>query len=69
VVATIFIPQERAPGERRVAATPASIGKLRRTGIEVAVESGAGAHARIRDDDYVAAGARVAEAPASPTRR
>jgi H+-translocating NAD(P) transhydrogenase subunit alpha len=63
VVATIFIPQERAPGERRVAATPASIGKLRRTGIEVAVESGAGAHARIRDDDYVAAGARVAEAP------
>jgi H+-translocating NAD(P) transhydrogenase subunit alpha len=62
VVATIFIPQERAPGERRVAATPASIGKLRRTGIEVAVESGAGAHARIRDEEYLAAGAQVAEA-------
>jgi H+-translocating NAD(P) transhydrogenase subunit alpha len=64
VVATIFIPQERAPGERRVAATPASIGKLMRAGIEVVVESGAGAHARIRDEDYVAAGAQVAGAPA-----
>jgi H+-translocating NAD(P) transhydrogenase subunit alpha len=64
VVATIFIPQERAPGERRVAATPASIGKLLRTGIEVVVESQAGAHARIRDEDYVAAGAQVAGAPA-----
>ena len=63
-MATIFIPQERATGERRVAATPASIGKLLRTGIDVAVESGAGAHARIRDDDYRAAGAQVVEGSA-----
>ena len=60
-MATIFIPQERATGERRVAATPASVAKLRKTGIEVAVASGAGAEARIADDDYTAAGARIAD--------
>jgi len=60
-VATIFIPQEQAAGERRVAATPASVAKLRRTGIEVAVASGAGAAARFTDDDYTSAGARIAD--------
>lgn len=63
-MATIFIPQERAEGERRVAATPASIGKLLRTGIEVAVESGAGGHARVTDEAYRQAGAQVVEASA-----
>jgi len=60
-VATIFIPQEQAAGERRVAATPASVTKLHRTGIEVAVAAGAGAAARFTDDDYTAAGARIAD--------
>lgn len=63
-MASLFIPHERVDGERRVAGTPASIAKLLRTGIEVAVESGAGSHARIDDDAYQQAGARVVEAAA-----
>ncbi len=59
-MATIFIPRERAPDERRVAAVPAAVTKLARTGLEVVVEPGAGAGAGIGDDAYRAAGARLA---------
>ena len=38
----IAVPQETAPGERRVALVPESCKKLVQAGYEVAVEAGAG---------------------------
>jgi NAD(P) transhydrogenase subunit alpha len=52
--------KETAKGETRVAATPESIKKLKTLGLDVAVETGAGAAARIADADYTAAGASIA---------
>ena len=58
----IGIPRERAPGERRVAATPASVQKLReKLGFEVLVERGAGEQAAFPDDSYVEAGAELVD--------
>lgn len=57
----IGIPREIHPGERRVAATPESIQKLRELGFEVQVERGAGQDSSITDDAYVKAGATLAE--------
>ena len=54
------VPRETASGETRVAATPESIKKFKSLGLDVAVETGAGATARIADADYVAAGASIA---------
>ena len=51
--------KETAAIETRVAATPETVKKLIGLGGTVAVESGAGAHARISDADYAAAGATV----------
>jgi H+-translocating NAD(P) transhydrogenase subunit alpha len=60
-VTTIGVPRER-PGQRLVAATPASVRQLVALGYEVAVESGAGTGALLADDEYVDAGARVVDA-------
>jgi NAD(P) transhydrogenase subunit alpha len=57
----IGVPRETLPGERRVAATPESIRKLRELGFEVHVEKSAGADSGIPDDAYVAAGAAIAD--------
>ena len=38
----IGIPKESITGETRVAATPKTVGQLRKLGFDVAVESGAG---------------------------
>jgi NAD(P) transhydrogenase subunit alpha len=54
------VPRETVSGETRVAATPESIKKFKNLGLDVAVETGAGAAARITDADYVAAGASIA---------
>ncbi|WP_044185595.1 Re/Si-specific NAD(P)(+) transhydrogenase subunit alpha [Hyalangium minutum] len=59
----IGVPREILPGERRVAATPESIRKLRELGFEVQVEKGAGADSGISDEAYVAAGASLADTP------
>jgi H+-translocating NAD(P) transhydrogenase subunit alpha len=56
----IAIPKERRAGETRVAATPETAKKLKGLGLDVVVESGAGAGAHYADADYEAAGARVA---------
>jgi len=56
----LAIPKETAPGETRVAATPESVKKFKGLGVDVTVEAGAGAHARIADSDYAAAGATIA---------
>jgi len=56
----LAIPRETVPGETRVAATPESVKKFKGLGVDVTVEAGAGAHARIVDSDYAAAGATIA---------
>jgi NAD(P) transhydrogenase subunit alpha len=52
--------KERRDGETRVAATPETVKKLKALGLDVAVETGAGASARMADADYTAAGASIA---------
>lgn len=56
----VAIVKERRAYERRVAASPDSVRRLVAMGLEVAVESGAGAGAWFPDAAYAAAGARVA---------
>lgn len=55
----VGVPRETAHGETRVAATPDTVKRLTRAGIDVAVERGAGATAFLSDDAFAAAGARV----------
>ncbi|MGH7119972.1 MAG: Re/Si-specific NAD(P)(+) transhydrogenase subunit alpha [Acetobacteraceae bacterium] len=52
--------KERRAGETRVAATPDTVKKLAALGLIVAVESGAGAGAKIADAEFAAAGAEIA---------
>ncbi len=54
-------PKESAPGERRVALTPASAKDLAKLGHEAMVEKGAGALAGFSDEDYRAAGVEVVD--------
>jgi NAD(P) transhydrogenase subunit alpha len=58
----IAVLKERAAGESRVAATPETVKKFTSLGATVAVESGAGAGARISDEAYREAGAEVGPA-------
>lgn len=55
----IGIPKEIHPGEKRVAATPHTILRLKKLGFEVAVESGAGDAINCSDAEYREAGALV----------
>lgn len=57
---TIGIPKEIHPGERRVAATPQTILKLKKLGFDVSVESGAGSTINASDAEYREAGAAIA---------
>mgnify|MGYP001167393189 CR=1 FL=1 len=57
---TIGIPKEIHPGERRVAATPQTILKLKKLGFDVRVESGAGVAIDASDAEYQEAGATIA---------
>ncbi len=52
---------EQWPGERRVAATPDTVGRLQKLGFTVVVESGCGEKASFTDAAYVAAGAEVGD--------
>lgn len=57
----IGVPAETRPGETRVAATPETVKKLTAAGHHtVLVQSGAGAGASIPDEQFAAAGARIA---------
>jgi H+-translocating NAD(P) transhydrogenase subunit alpha len=56
----LAILKERRDGETRVAATAETVKKLKGLGLEVTVETGAGAAARVSDADYTAAGAMIA---------
>lgn len=55
---------EREPGEARVALVPDAAARLGPLGVEVLVESGAGAAASFGDEAYAAAGARVLDGAA-----
>ena len=54
-------PKETAPDELRVALVPDTATRLAAAGLEVSVESGAGANAYIDDESYRKAGVKVAE--------
>ena len=56
---TIGIPKEIHPDERRVAATPATVARFRKMGLDVQIEAGAGHHAGFSDADYQQAGASI----------
>jgi len=56
----LAILKERRAGEARVAATPETVKKLKGLGLDLAVETGAGAGARFSDADYTAAGGSIA---------
>jgi NAD(P) transhydrogenase subunit alpha len=49
------------PGERRVAATPATVEQLAKLGYQVVVEPGAGAAASFSDEAYAQAGATIGD--------
>ena len=59
-VVKVAVPKEIEQGERRVALVPDTAKLLVGAGLEVTIESGAGAAAFLTDDLYVAAGAKVA---------
>jgi NAD(P) transhydrogenase subunit alpha len=55
-VVVIGVVKESRAGERRVAATPATVLQLLKLGYEVVVESGAGVASSFPDEAYVEAG-------------
>ncbi len=57
----IAIPAESRPRERRIAATPTHVKQYLRDGFDVVVQRGAGAGAALRDQDFIEAGASLAE--------
>ena len=58
----IAIPRETAPGETRVALIPESVARLVKAGASVEFEAGAGLRAGFRDEAYIFAGAKIADA-------
>jgi len=56
----IGVPTEIAPGERRVAIVPETVGRLAKIGVTVSVQRGAGDKAAFLDDAYERAGATIA---------
>ena len=60
----VGIVKESFPGEARVAMVPALVPQLRKAGIEVVIESGAGEAAGFLNDEYSAKGAKVVSARA-----
>jgi len=59
----VGVPKESYPGERRVALVPSVLPSLKKVGVEVIIEAGAGAGAGYPDADYLAKGGQIA-----PTR-
>jgi NAD(P) transhydrogenase subunit alpha len=56
----VGVPKEAAPGERRVALVPETVGRLGE-GVEVVVEQGAGVEAGFADGVYAEAGAAIGD--------
>ena len=59
--AQVFVAKECAPGEFRVAATPETVKRYVKDGLQVVVQTGAGAGANISDALFVEAGASIAQ--------
>ncbi|MBG0563899.1 Re/Si-specific NAD(P)(+) transhydrogenase subunit alpha [Actinoplanes aureus] len=57
----IGVPRDPHPGERRVAATPATVAELVKLGYGVVIEAGAGAESSFSDEAYAAAGATIGD--------
>ncbi|MEV8510370.1 Re/Si-specific NAD(P)(+) transhydrogenase subunit alpha [Actinoplanes sp. NPDC051475] len=57
----IGVPRDPHPGERRVAATPATVVELVKLGYDVVVEAGAGAASSFSDEAYATAGASIGD--------
>src|SRR5262245_9827715 len=55
---SIFVPRE-PEGELRCAATPDTVKRLIKEGLQVSVESGVGKGSHISDEQFAAAGAKV----------
>ena len=55
----VVVPRELAEGETRVAATPRTVKRMDRAGLEVHVEAGAGQASGITDSEFTEAGATV----------
>ncbi len=55
----VGVPKESGSGERRVAATPDTVRRLKALGFEVLVQEGAGEGARLSDSGYADAGAEL----------
>jgi NAD(P) transhydrogenase subunit alpha len=58
----VGVAKETAPGERRVALVPEVLGKLKAAGLDVLVETGAGAGSAIPDSSFEEAGATIVSA-------
>jgi H+-translocating NAD(P) transhydrogenase subunit alpha len=58
----VGVPRETFPGERRVAMVPSVIPALAKSGLDVIVETGAGAEAGYPDREYAAKGAKIVTA-------
>ncbi|MFI5098129.1 MAG: Re/Si-specific NAD(P)(+) transhydrogenase subunit alpha [Candidatus Acidiferrales bacterium] len=56
----VGVPREGYPGERRVALVPAVLPNLKKAGLDVLVQAGAGQAAGYLDTEYVEKGARLA---------
>ena len=61
----VGIPKEIHPGERRVAATPDTVTRLKKLGFDVVVEKGAGEAADFPDEAYRSAGATIGLDPST----
>jgi proton-translocating NAD(P)+ transhydrogenase subunit alpha len=59
----LVIPRETTPDETRVSLVPETVAKLTKMGIQVAVETGAGATASHPDTTYASAGATIVPGP------
>src|SRR5271169_1910794 len=57
----VGVPKEIYPDERRVALVPAVIPNLKKAGMEIVVEAGAGIAAGYPDAEYAEKGARLIE--------
>src|ERR1035441_874874 len=62
----IGVPKETAAGEHRVALVPEVVSKLGAKGLDVLVQSGAGADALLSDAAFVEAGAQIIGTPEHP---
>lgn len=57
----IGVPRESVPGEHRVGLVPDSVARLKKAGVDVRVQRGAGAPANYPDDAYANAGAELVD--------